>query len=220
MAANYDFFLTPQPDGSDKVRYHARVVVKRTVSNKEVAEEISRRCTINKAEALAVFDEMADILREYLKEGCAVHLDGIGSFRIRAKSPAVRSKKEVRAESIKFDGIVFTPEKKLLRRLGGTKFTKVEYSQTSGEISEIEIDGRLMEYFKDHTYITTKEMQMLCGLSNHTALRRLKERVKAGTMTHPGHRCAPFYFPVPGNYGVSRDTTQDASLQTADIEGV
>ena len=179
------------------------MVVERTFTNKDIAEEISNRSTIRKAEALAVLDEMADFFLQKLGEGHAVKLDGIGTFRIRAKSPAVRSKKEVRAESIKFGGVVFRAEKKLVKRLGATKFQKVTYSNTSTDISEIEIDGRLMEYFKDHTYITTKELQMLCGLSKHTALRRLKERVEAGTLTHPGPLRSAFYFPVPGNYGVS-----------------
>ena len=204
MAAKYDFFPTPQPkDKQPKERYHARLVVERTFTNKDIAEEISNRSTIRKAEALAVLDEMADFFLQKLGEGHAVKLAGIGTFRIRAKSPAVRSKKEVRAESIKFDGVVFRAEKKLTKRLEATKFQKVTYSNTSADISEIEIDGRLMEYFKDHTYITTKEMQMLCGLSKHTALRRLKERVEAGQLTHPGPLRSAFYFPVPGNYGVS-----------------
>ena len=81
---------------------------------------------------------------------------------------------------------------------------RTKYSQCSDDISDIEIDGLLMEYFKEHDYITTKEMLTLCGLSNATALRRLKDRVKEGKFTHPGHLQAPFYFPVPGNYGVSR----------------
>ena len=81
---------------------------------------------------------------------------------------------------------------------------RTKTSQCSNEISEIEIDGLLMDYFKNHAYITTKEMQHLCGLSNATALRRLKERVAEGKLSHPGHLRAPFYFPVPGNYGVSR----------------
>jgi hypothetical protein len=62
-----------------------------------------------------------------------------------------------------------------------------------------------MEYFKEHDYITTKEMQLLCKLSNATALRRLQKRVMEGTLTHPGHLRAPFYFPVPGHYGISRE---------------
>ena len=219
MPVKYDFFLTPQPkEKQQKVRYHARVVVDRTLSNKDIATEISKRCTINKAEAMAVMDEMQEIFRQKLAEGHAIKLEGIGTFRISAKSPSVRSKKEVRAESIKFGGVVFRAEKKLLRQLSGTKFQKVMYSQTSLEVSDIELDGILTEHFKDHTYITTKELQYMSGLSNHTALRRLKQRVEEGRMTHPGHRHSAFYFPVPGNFGISRDVNTDAALQPSDNE--
>ena len=213
MAVKYDFFLTPQPkEKQEKVRYHARTVVDRTFSNKDIATEISKRCTINKAEAMAVMDEMADIFLQKLSEGHAIKLEGIGTFHISAKSPSVRTKKEIRAESIQCGGIVYRAEKKLLRKLSATKFQKVAYSKTSLDVSDIDLDNILMNHFKDHPYITTKELQDLSGLSNHTALRRLKERVEAGKMTHPGHRYSGFYFPVPGNYGTSTDKDTISAL--------
>ena len=213
MAVKYDFFLTPQPkEKQQKVRYHARTVVDRTFSNKDIATEISKRCTINKAEAMAVMDEMADIFLQKLSEGHAIKLEGIGTFHISAKSPSVRTKKEIRAESIQCGGIVYRAEKKLLRKLSATKFQKVAYSKTSLDVSDIDLDNILMNHFKAHPYITTKELQDLSGLSNHTALRRLKERVEAGKMTHPGHRYSGFYFPVPGNYGTSTDKDTVSAL--------
>ena len=106
MAANYDFFLTPQPKDKEKVRYHARVVIYKSVSTQDIANEISKRTAINRGEAGAVMDVMAEILRQELAEGNSVHIDGVGSFRIKAKSPSVRSKKESRSESIKFGGVV------------------------------------------------------------------------------------------------------------------
>ena len=213
MAVKYDFFLTPQPkEKQEKVRYHARTVVDRTFSNKDIATEISKRCTINKAEAMAVMDEMADIFLQKLSEGHAIKLEGIGTFHISAKSPSVRTKKEIRAESIQCGGIVYRAEKKLLRKLSATKFQKVAYSKTSLDVSDIDLDNILMNHFKAHPYITTKELQDLSGLSNHTALRRLKERVEAGKMTHPGHRYSGFYFPVPGNYGTSTDKDTVSAL--------
>lgn len=221
MPVKYDFFLTPQPkEKQQKVRYHARTVVDSTWNNKDIAQEIAKRCTIRKAEAMAVMDEMSEIFLQKLAEGHAIKLEGIGTFHISAKSPSVRSKKEVRAESIKFGGVVYRAEKKLLRKLSGTKFQKVMYSKTSLDVSEIELDGILTEYFKDHTYITTKELQYISGLSNHTALRRLKQRVQEGRMTHPGHRYSAFYFPVPGNFGISRDVNTDAALQQSENERV
>ena len=205
MAALYDLFRTPQQKGETKVRYHARSVVTGKTSTKDLIRTISKRSAFKEGVVTGVLIALEEVLRDELAAGKSVQLDGVGAFRISAKSPSVRDRHEIRAESIEFKGVVYKADKQLLKKLSGTKFMRTKYSQCSNEISEIEINGLLMEYFKEHDYITTKEMQQICGLSNATALRRLKERVKAGKLSHPGHLRAPFYFPVPGNYGVSRD---------------
>lgn len=205
MAALYDLFRTPQKKGETKVRYHARSVVTGKTSTKDLIRTISKRSAFKEGVVTGVLIALEEVLRDELAAGKSVQLDGVGAFRISAKSPSVRDRHEIRAESIEFKGVVYKADKQLLKKLSGTKFMRTKYSQCSNEISEIEIDGLLMEYFKEHDYITTKEMQQLCELSNATALRRLKERVKEGKLSHPGHLRAPFYFPVPGNYGMSRD---------------
>ena len=205
MAALYDLFRTPQQKGETKVRYHARSVVTGKTSTKDLIRTISKRSAFKEGVVTGVLIALEEVLRDELAAGKSVQLDGVGAFRISAKSPSVRDRHEIRAESIEFKGVVYKADKQLLKKLSGTKFIRTKYSQSSNEISEIEIDGLLMEYFKEHNYITTKEMQQICGLSNATALRRLKERVKAEKLSHPGHLRAPFYFPVPGNYGVSQD---------------
>lgn len=205
MAALYDLFRTPQQKGETKVRYHARSVVTGKTSTKDLIRTISKRSAFKEGVVTGVLIALEEVLRDELAAGKSVQLDGVGAFRISAKSPSVRDRHEIRAESIEFKGVVYKADKQLLKKLSGTKFMRTKYSQCSNEISEIEIDGLLMEYFKEHDYITTKEMQQLCELSNATALRRLKERVKEGKLSHPGHLRAPFYFPVPGNYGMSRD---------------
>lgn len=205
MAALYDLFRTPQLKGEKNVRFHARSVVTGKMSTQDLIHAIARRSAFKEGVVTGVFVALEEALRDALAEGKSVQLDGVGAFRISAKSPSVRDRHEIRAESIEFKGVIYKADKKLLKNLSGTKFLRTKYSQCSNDISEIEIDGLLMNYFKEHGYITTKEMQQLCGLSNATALRRLKERVKQGKLTHPGHLRAPFYFPVPGNYGVSRN---------------
>lgn len=205
MAALYDLFRTPQPKGEKKVRYHARSVVTGKVDTQHLVRTIAQRSAFKEGVVTGVLIALEDVLGDLLAEGKSVQLDGVGAFRISAKSPSVRDRHEIRAESIEFKGVVYKADKKLLKKLSATKFLRTKYSSCSVEISEIEIDGLLMEYFKEHDYITTKEMEQLCGLSNATALRRLQQRVKEGTLTHPGHLRAPFYFPVPGNYGVSRE---------------
>ena len=205
MSAFYDLFRTPQPNGEEEVRYHARSVVTGKMTTRDLVRAIAKRNGFNEGVVTGVFIALEEVLREALADGKSVQLDGIGAFHISAKSPSVSDRHEINAKSIKFKGVVYKADKKLLKKLSATKFLRTKYSRCSADISEIEIDGLLMEYFKEHDYITTKEMQMLCKLSNATALRRLQKRVMEGTLTHPGHLRAPFYFPVPGNYGVSRD---------------
>ena len=204
MAALYDLFRTPQPKGEEKVRYHARSVVTGKLNGRDLVRTIAKRSAFKEGIVAGVLIALEEVLSDSLAEGKSVQLEGVGAFRISAKSPSVRDRREIRAESIEFKGVVYKADKKLLKKLTTTKFMRTKYSRCSADISEIEIDGLLTEYFKEHDYITTKEMQVLCGLSNATALRRLKERVKEGKLSHPGHLRAPFYFPVPGNYGVSR----------------
>ena len=40
MAVPYDFFRTPQPKNKDKVRYHARVVVRDTMETEDIARQV------------------------------------------------------------------------------------------------------------------------------------------------------------------------------------
>lgn len=204
MAALYDLFRTPQPKGEKKVRYHARSVVTGKISTQHLVRTIAQRSAFKEGVVTGVLMALEDVLCESLAEGNSVQLDGVGAFRISAKSPSVRDRHEIRSESIEFKGVVYQADKKLLKKLSTTKFMRTKYSHCSVDISEIEIDGVLTEHFKEHDYITTKELEQLCGLSNATALRRLKDCVNEGKLTHPGHLRAPFYFPVPGNYGVSR----------------
>ncbi|WP_077153535.1 HU family DNA-binding protein [Bacteroides bouchesdurhonensis] len=205
MSALYDFFLTPQPKDSNKKRYHARLVVRDTMTLEDIAGIIESRSSLRKGDVIGSFIEFANVFKDELSNGNSIHIEGVGSFRIKAESPEVRSPKEMRAEHIRCAGVVFTPEKELLRKLKATTFEKVRETRRSQELSDIEIDGKLAEFFKDHDYITTRQLCALCGLRKATALRRLQKRVEEGRMTHPGYLRSPFYFPVPGWFGVSRN---------------
>lgn len=205
MEALYDLFRTPTPqkEGEKEARYHARSVVTGKMTTRDLAQAIGKRSAFKEPVVTGVLIALQETLREALSEGKSVQIDGIGTFRISAKSPSVSDRKEIRAESIAFKGVVYKADKKLLKRLSATRFLRTRNSQCSSNISNSGIDELLTEYFKEHEYITTKDMQLLCGLNNTTARRRLQERVEDGRLTHPGHLRAPFYFPVPGYYGVS-----------------
>ncbi len=209
MNAQYDFFPTPQPKGSNKKRFHARLVIDRHITTDDVVKLISTRCSLSPGDVKATLTELSEVLEWEISRGNSVCLEGIGTFRGSAKSPSVRSVKEIRAESIRFGGIVYRPDTRLEKRLKGMRFQKVETSHRSKLLSDVEIDGLLADYFQDHESITTRAMSALCGLRLSTALRRLKQRVAEGRLRHPGYRQAPFYYPVPGHFRVSRHTGEE-----------
>lgn len=203
MSALYDFFPTPQPKDSEETKYHARLVVRDTVTLDDIAQVIESRSSLRESDVLGAFIEFANVFRQELTKGNSVHIDGVGSFRIKAESPEVHSPREMRAENIHCTGVVFTPEKDLLRQLKATRFEKVSETRRSQELSDAEIDSKLAEYFKTHDHITTLQLSSLCNLRRGTALRRLQKRVEEGKLTHPGYLRSPFYFPVSGCFEVS-----------------
>ena len=107
MNALYDFFLTPQPKDSNKTRYHARLVVRDTITLEDIAETIESRSSLRQSDVIGSFIEFANVFKQELSNGNSIHIPGIGSFRIKAESPEVRSPKEIRAENIFAEQAVF-----------------------------------------------------------------------------------------------------------------
>lgn len=115
----------------------------------------------------------------------------------------VKEKDDVRAESIHFKSIAFTPEKQLRKQLSNTKFVRSEHGDHTLKHSEIELMGILTDYFKDHDYITRYDLEHVCGMTRSTAYRRLKVWIGEKKLKKIPRIDA--YAPVPGNFGVSRD---------------
>ena len=82
MAVPYDFFRTPQPKNKDKVRYHARVVVRDTMETEDIARMIASRSTIKEGDVTGTLVELAKVLFTELPEGRSIHIDGIGSLTV------------------------------------------------------------------------------------------------------------------------------------------
>ena len=87
MNALYDFFLTPQPKDSNKTRYHARLVVRDTITLEDIAETIESRSSLRQSDVIGSFIEFANVFKQELSNGNSIHIPGVGSFRIKAESP-------------------------------------------------------------------------------------------------------------------------------------
>ena len=206
MKIKYDLYKSPprKIGGKEVTRLHARVADSHTVSMTDLAGRIQRSSTLTKTDMMAALSEIGERFLEELQNGNRVHLEGVGYFQMTLTCPPdIKDRTDVRAESVHFKSIAYTPEKKLRKHLRHTKFVRSDRSGHTLDYSGTELVGILTDYFKDHDYITRSELESVCVMTRSTAYRRIKAWIAENKMKKiPG---IDAYSPVPGNFGVSRE---------------
>lgn len=92
--------------------YPESVTTGKQITTKQLADTLSDRCTVTRADTLAVLTDLGKVMSIYMAAGSSVKLDGIGSFRytINASKNGVETPDEVDATNIKGVRVRFTPE--------------------------------------------------------------------------------------------------------------
>ena len=196
MSIEYDFYRNPNSQGSNKKRYHARVVSSNRISTDELAEEIQKECSLTITDVKAVLIALGDKLAKHLGEGSKVHLDGIGYFQVNLQcKEEVCSTRSVRSDNVEFKSVSYRADNELKKHL---KKQKIQRSQTkihSVEMTEEEIDRKLMDYFKTHDALTRSQFEVLCTQVKSTAHRILQKLVKDGKLKNVSTKQHPVYMP-------------------------
>lgn len=94
-------------------KWYWRAVSLRTLTTRQLAEEISQINTVTLPDVVAVLYSLGDILNKKLTSGYTVKLDGLGTFRTSVSSKSAEEKDKLIASkaSIKSCRIIFCPEK-------------------------------------------------------------------------------------------------------------
>lgn len=202
MSIEYDFYRNPNSQGTNKKRYHARVVSGDRISTDELAEEIQNECSLTKADVKAVLIALGDKLAKHLGEGNKVYLEGIGYFQVNLKcKEEVRSTHAIRSENVEFKSVSYRADNELKKRLRNQKIQRSLKKVHSITMTEEEIDQALTEYFKTHETLTRHQFQTLCSQLKSTAHRILLKLVKDGKLRNVGTSHSPIYMPANGCYG-------------------
>ncbi|MFA6813804.1 MAG: HU family DNA-binding protein [Bacteroidaceae bacterium] len=203
----FDVYDTPQTrSGGEEKFYHVRVAGAKTIDFEEVLEGMSHPSTVTSTDIVAVLDGLSHFLIRTLKDGNRIHIKGLGYFSVSITTPKTDNPKTITKKKVSVKGIDFLPEKGLVKKLKGTaNFERIEEKNHSQDFSEIEIQGILTEYFKDHRSINRSTFQRICGLTRSTALRRLKTYTSASypILINEGVKNAPVYVPAKGYFGRS-----------------
>ena len=196
MSIEYDFYRNPNSQGSNKKRYHPRVVSSNRISTDELAEEIQKECSLTITDVKAVLIALGDKLAKHLGDGSKVHLEGIGYFQVNLQcKEEVCSTRSVRSDNVEFKSVSYRADNELKKHL---KKQKIQRSQTkihSVEMTEEEIDRKLMDYFKTHDALTRSQFEVLCTQVKSTAHRILQKLVKDGKLKNVSTKQHPVYMP-------------------------
>lgn len=92
-------------------KYYAQAVVKgKPIGTRQIAERLSKQCTVTCADTYAVLMDLAGVLADYMAQGKSVRLEGLGTFRYTAHSESVKDEADVKATLIKGVRVRFVPE--------------------------------------------------------------------------------------------------------------
>lgn len=128
MAINYKIVKqgnTPLTD-PDREYYTARVCSRSKISLKKIAERISQRCTLSKADIYGTLVELTTIIPECLLENQSVELGSLGTFSCSISSQSEASPEEVTWRSIKGLKVQFRAGKELKEELRDVQFKRVD----------------------------------------------------------------------------------------------
>ena len=196
MSIEYDFYRNPNSQGSNKKRYHARVVSSDRISTDELAEEIQKECSLTITDVKAVLIALGDKLAKHLGDGSKVHLEGIGYFQVNLQcKEEVCSTRSVRSDNVEFKSVSYRADNELKKHLKKQKIQRSRTKIHSVEMTEEEIDRKLMDYFKTHDALTRSQFEVLCTQVKSTAHRILQKLVKDGKLKNVSTKQHPVYMP-------------------------
>ena len=201
MAIEYDFYLNPNSQGTNKKRYHARVVSSNRISTDELAKEIQSECSLTIADVKAVLIALGGKLARHLGKGSKVYLEGIGYFQVNLHcKEEVRTPHAIRSGNVEFKSVSYRADNELKKHLRGQKIqrsqTKIHSQPMTGEA----IDRILTDYFRTNETITRREFQTLCTQVKSTAHRILLKLVENGKLKNVSTKQHPVYMPDNGHY--------------------
>lgn len=201
MTIQYEFYRNPNSQGTNKKRYHARVVPTGRISTDQLADEIQKECTLTVADVKSVLIALADKMSQHLGEGHKVHLEGIGYFQVNLKcEEEVRSLHGIRSENIKFKSVSFRADIDLKQELKNQKIRRSRNKPHSMPMTEKEIDEKLTEHFSTKPILTRRNFEFLCMQTKSTACRMLRKLVEDGKLKNVSTSRNPVYVPDNGYY--------------------
>lgn len=122
-------------DGVEHVKYYACAKRGKLVSSKELAQEISQRCSLTAGDIYGSLSALSDVIKNHLLLGNSIKLDGIGTISLSITSEPSDEEDKVNARTIKVGKICFKADRELNEDVRAVSFVK-EKDAPKGYISK------------------------------------------------------------------------------------
>lgn len=104
----------------------ARAKMLGRVTTKELAEDISDRCTVHRADVVAVLDVMSISVMHYMSKGLGVQLGELGSFSLSVRGKSAATKKDWKPEMVHKAMVRYTPSSEMKTKLAKVGFRNLD----------------------------------------------------------------------------------------------
>lgn len=185
MAIQYD--LLQQHLNKEDKSLRAQYVSKGTISTERLIKWISQSGGPHRGQIIGVLEHLTETITRFLEDGYDVQLGELGFLSVSLTSRPVKTKKEIRAESVRFRKLNFRINSKLRKRLQHAEKERVHQpvKRSSGLIREQRIQ-KLKSYLNEYTCITRAVYTRITGTLKGKAILDLNEFIQEGWLKKYG----------------------------------
>ena len=174
-------------EGETETMY-ADVVYNGTITAERLIRMVAKRTGFKEGVIDGILTELKDDVLQYLGEGYRVELGEFGFFSAKVKaSRLVADKNDIRSSSVAFNGVNFCASKSFREGIRGDLERKkcIDF-RASREWDKETLKKIVLQYIRQHGFITRSTYTQLTGRLKNTALADLKSFVSEGVIKREG----------------------------------
>ena len=160
----------------DKETMYADIVYSGTIPAERLIRGVAKRTGFKEGVIEGILMELKEDVLQYLGEGYRVELGEFGFFSAKVKaSRLVANKNDIRSESVAFNGVNFRASKSMRVGIrGDLERRKCVDFNTSRKWDRENLKKLVLQYIREHGFITRTTYTELTGRLKNTALGDLK----------------------------------------------
>lgn len=185
-------------EGETETMY-ADIVYSGTIPAERLIRGVAKRTGFKEGVIEGILMELKEDVLQYLGEGYRVELGEFGFFSAKVKaSRLVANKNDIRSESVAFNGVNFRASKSMRVGIrGDLERRKCVDFNTSRKWDRENLKKLVLQYIREHDFITRTTYTELTGRLKNTALGDLKSFAAEGIIKREGRGNQMHFIALP-----------------------